>query len=153
EGEPAQAAADQRDVRERRHIPLREGEGRLGNNLQRQDRRLRHHRRGTTDPGEGMSRLIDISRPLAADTAGWPGDTPFSFRLAWRMADGASGNVGTVQTSVHTATHCDAPFHYDERGATVDRIPPETFLGPCWVVDVRGARRWGSRLEELEFTD
>jgi arylformamidase len=100
-----------------------------------------------------MSRVTDISRPLATDTAGWPGDTPFSFRLAWKMAEGASVNVGTVQTSVHTATHCDAPFHYDERGATVDRIPPETFLGPCWVVDVRGARRWGSRLEELDFTD
>jgi arylformamidase len=99
-----------------------------------------------------MTRVIDVSRPLAADTACWPGDTPFSFRLAWKIADGASVNVGAVQTSVHTATHCDAPFHYDAAGPTVEQIPPETFLGPCWVVDVRGARRWGSRLEELDFT-
>src|SRR5205814_10132780 len=134
-----------RDVRERRHLPVREGEGRLCDDQQRQDRRLRHHRRGATDPGEGMTRVIDISRPLAADTAGWPGDTPFSFRLAWKMAEGSSVNVGTVQTSVHTATHCDAPFHYDESGATVDRIPPETFLGPCRVVDVRRAPRWRAR--------
>ena len=27
--------------------------------------------------------LIDVSRPLAADTACWPGDVPFSFRLVW----------------------------------------------------------------------
>jgi len=100
-----------------------------------------------------MTRVIDVSRPLAADTACWPGDTPFSFRLAWRIADGASVNVGAVGTSVHTATHCDAPFHYDDAGPTVDRIPPETFLGPCWVADVRGAPRWRSRLEELDFTD
>lgn len=98
-----------------------------------------------------MNRVTDISRPLAADTACWPGDTPFAFRLAWKIADGASVNVGSVQTSVHTATHCDAPFHYDDTGPTVDALPPEVFLGPCRVVDVRGAKRWGSRLDELDF--
>lgn len=100
-----------------------------------------------------MSRIIDISRPLTADTACWPGDTPFAFRLAWKIADGASVNVGSVTSSVHTATHCDAPFHYDDDGPTVDQLPAGVFVGPCWVVDVRGAKRWGSRLEELDFTD
>jgi arylformamidase len=99
-----------------------------------------------------MTGVIDISRSLAASTACWPGDTPFAFRLAWKIADGASVNVGAVETSVHTATHCDAPFHYDDAGPTVERIPPDTFLGSCWVVDVRGAGRWGSRLETLDFT-
>jgi arylformamidase len=100
-----------------------------------------------------MTRVIDVSRPLAAGTASWPGDTPFAFRLAWKIADGASVNVGSVTTSVHTATHCDAPFHYDAAGPTVERIPPETFLGPCRVVDVRGTGRWRPRLEELDFAD
>jgi arylformamidase len=97
-------------------------------------------------------RVIDISRPLAADTACWPGDTLFSFHLAWNIADGASVNVGTIQSSVHTATHCDAPFHFDDAGSTVDQIPHETFVGACWVVDVRGVRLWQSRLEKLDFT-
>jgi arylformamidase len=79
--------------------------------------------------------LIDISRPLAATTACWPGDVPFSFRLGWTIADGASVNVGAVETSVHTGTHCDAPYHYDDRGATVDAIPLDAFVGPCWVLD------------------
>jgi arylformamidase len=82
--------------------------------------------------------LIDISRPMTATTACWPGDVPFAFRLGWKIADGASVNVGAIETSVHTATHCDAPFHYDDAGATVDRIPLDVFVGPCWVVDVRG---------------
>ena len=81
--------------------------------------------------------LIDISRPLSAGTACWPGDVPFSFRLGWKIADGASVNVGAIETSVHTATHCDAPFHFDDAGATVDAIPLDVFVGPCWVVDVR----------------
>jgi arylformamidase len=97
--------------------------------------------------------VIDISRPLAADTACWPGDVPFSFQLGWTIAAGAAVNVGSVTTSVHTATHCDAPFHFDNAGATVDQLPPDAFVGPVWVVDVRGIPRWRDRLEGLDFTD
>ena len=83
-------------------------------------------------------RIIDISRPVAANLAGWPGDTPFRFDLAWRQADGASVNVGRVTTSIHTGTHVDAPFHFDALGPTVDRLDLHAFLGPALVVDVRG---------------
>ena len=97
-------------------------------------------------------RVLDISRPLSDDTAGWPGDVPFSFRLSWRKSAGASVNVGAIAGSVHAATHCDAPYHFDDAGSTVDRLPPETFVGPAWVVDVRGAETWQSRLESLDFS-
>ena len=93
--------------------------------------------------------LIDISRPLAATTACWPGDVPFSFRLGWKIADGASVNVGAVETSVHTATHCDAPFHYDDRGATVDRLPLDVFVGPCWVVHLTDPDDWFADLTRV----
>jgi arylformamidase len=94
---------------------------------------------------------LDVSRPLAAGTACWPGDVPFSFRLGWTIAAGASVNVGAVETSVHTATHCDAPFHFDDAGATVDQLPVDVFVGPAWVVDVRSTARWRSRLDGLDF--
>ncbi|HKA07385.1 MAG TPA: cyclase family protein [Gemmataceae bacterium] len=97
--------------------------------------------------------LIDISRPLALGTACWPGDVPFKFRLGWSIAAGASVNVGSVETSVHTATHCDAPFHFDNAGATVDRLPLDVFVGPAWVVDVRNVNRWRDRLAALDFSD
>ncbi len=96
--------------------------------------------------------LIDISRPLSAGTAGWPGDEPFQFRPSWTQAAGASVNVGMVSTSVHMGTHVDAPFHYDRAGATVDRLAPDVFVGPAWVVDVRGAASWQDRVEALDFT-
>jgi arylformamidase len=97
--------------------------------------------------------LIDISRPLSAATANWPGDVPFSFRLGWTIAGGASVNVGAVETSVHTATHCDAPFHFDDRGATVDRLPLGLFVGPAWVVDVRGRAQWRDQLMDLDLSN
>src|SRR5439155_997395 len=98
-------------------------------------------------------RLYDISRPLTSATACWPGDVPFSFRLGGRIRDGASVNVGAVETSVHTATHCDAPFHYDDAGPAVEQIPLDTFVGPARVIDVRGCLdRWGERVKPLDLT-
>lgn len=94
--------------------------------------------------------LIDISRALTAATACWPGDVPFAYRLGWKIADGTSVNVGAIEASVHTATHCDAPFHYDDAGAAVDRLPLDVFVGPCLVVDVRGVGDWLSRLSQLD---
>src|SRR5438067_13493787 len=96
--------------------------------------------------------LYDLSRPLTGTTACWPGDVPFSFRLGWRIRDGASVNVGAVETSVHTATHCDAPYHYDDAGPAVDALPLSVFLGPAWVVDVRERPgRWGDAVRPLDF--
>jgi arylformamidase len=99
-------------------------------------------------------RVYDISRPLSAATACWPGDVPFAFRLGGRIRDGSTVNVGAVETSVHSGTHCDAPYHYDDAGPSVDTLPPEMFVGPAWVVDVRGcAENWRSRLEGLDFRE
>jgi arylformamidase len=96
--------------------------------------------------------LIDVSRPLSNATTAWPGDVPFRYRLGLRIRDGASINLGAVETSLHTATHCDAPYHYDDSGPKLDQVPTETFVGPAWVVDVSSyLGRWRDRLERLDF--
>jgi len=78
-------------------------------------------------------KLYDISRPLAPGAWTWPGDTPFACDLAWKMAEGASVNVGRVTMSCHTGTHADAPFHFAPDGPTTERIPLEHCVGPCEV--------------------
>lgn len=55
-----------------------------------------------------------------------------------RIADGQSCNVGHLALGVHNGTHADAPFHYNERGATIDALAPELFVGPARVIDARG---------------
>lgn len=85
-----------------------------------------------------MSRLIDITRPLSAATPPWPGDQPVDFQPAATIAAGDVVNLGRLHMSVHVGTHVDAPFHYDNNGPTIDRIPPETYVGPAQVIDVRG---------------
>lgn len=80
--------------------------------------------------------IFDVSRALANDLAPWPGDTPFHFELKWKMAEGATVNVGAVEMGVHNGTHADAPFHFAEGAKTIDRMPLETYLGDAVVVDL-----------------
>ncbi|MBI2516100.1 MAG: cyclase family protein [Opitutae bacterium] len=85
-------------------------------------------------------KFIDISRPLHTGTPNWPGDTTADFSIVLTKAQGASVNVGRLVMSVHTGTHADAPYHYNDAGAKMDEVPPETYIGPARVVDVRSHR-------------
>jgi kynurenine formamidase len=38
----------------------------------------------------------------------------------------------------HAGTHLDAPIHFSEAGATVDKLSADTLVAPLAVVDVRG---------------
>ncbi|RAL26864.1 arylformamidase [Thermoflavimicrobium daqui] len=78
--------------------------------------------------------LIDISEPLRAGVAGWPGDTPFSFTLNWTKEETGSVNVGKVIFSTHTGTHIDAPFHFDNEGQKVHELDLSLYVGPCRVI-------------------
>ena len=82
--------------------------------------------------------LYDISLALGPALAVWPGDAPFRFELTWERAAGDSVNVGAVTMSVHTGTHVDAPFHFEDCAAPVDALDLNTFLGPARVLDVSG---------------
>lgn len=82
--------------------------------------------------------LLDITRPLLDSLAPWPGDTAFSFRLRWRMADGAPVNVGAITMGVHNGTHADAPRHFLADGGTAEFLPLDALVGPAVVLDLSG---------------
>ena len=94
---------------------------------------------------------IDISMPLTNDMGVWPGDQPFSFRLTYTKEQTQSANVGEIETSLHTGTHLDAPFHYNDHGEKVHELDVSLFIGPAHVVDVRGHDAIGRK--ELENVD
>ena len=100
--------------------------------------------------------IIDISRALSNDLAPWPGDTPFHYELKWKIADGATVNVGAVETGFHSGTHVDAVFHFDPKGDTIEHADLSAFLGPAIVADVTNSatieisnlERWGNALRD-----
>jgi len=81
-------------------------------------------------------KIFDISRSLSNDLAPWPGDTAFHFELKWRMAEGATVNVGAVIMGVHNGSHADAPFHFQPGAGTIEQMPLEVYLGDAVVVDL-----------------
>ncbi|MFC2949554.1 arylformamidase [Virgibacillus sediminis] len=84
-----------------------------------------------------MTKWIDISQPLTNDMASFPGDTPFAFELTYTKQETGSVNVGQMTASLHTGTHADAPFHYDENGRTIDQLDLDRYIGKALVLDVR----------------
>jgi len=82
--------------------------------------------------------LIDISRPIYSGMPVWPGDTDARFDIVATIAGGAVVNIGALKISIHTGTHVDAPWHYADAGATIDRVEPDAYVGPARVIDARG---------------
>ncbi|MCF3651301.1 cyclase family protein [Synoicihabitans lomoniglobus] len=85
-----------------------------------------------------MSTFIDITRPLHNGTPPWPGDRAVDFKHVAKIRDGSAVNIGNLSLSVHNGTHADAPYHYNDSGATIDAIPVDAYIGPAQVIDVRG---------------
>jgi arylformamidase len=80
--------------------------------------------------------IFDIARALSFDLAPWPGDTPFHFELKWKMAEGATVNVGAINMGVHNGTHADATFHFDASGDTIENMPLAAYIGDAVVIDL-----------------
>lgn len=95
---------------------------------------------------------IDISQPLRNGIAEWPGDTPFSYEVAFSKAETGSVNIGKITTSTHMGTHIDAPFHFDDNGVKVLDLPIDLYIGRARVLDVAGNESVGrAELEALDF--
>lgn len=82
------------------------------------------------------ARIYDLSPPLGADLAVWPGDTPFASRFTATFAEGAGATVGAFSTTTHAGSHADAPLHTEAGGRAITDLPLEVFVGPCRVAAV-----------------
>lgn len=81
------------------------------------------------------ARLVDLSHPLTERVPIYPGDPePRIFTATTVAEDGY--NLSHVQIGTQTGTHIDAPFHFRDHGATVDRMPLALTVGPGVVVPV-----------------
>jgi arylformamidase len=81
--------------------------------------------------------IIDISRTLSEEIAVWPGDTPFQLQRNAALSQGDSVNLTTLILSAHTGTHVDAPYHFQDGGATIDHVDLAHYWGKAQVVTVQ----------------
>lgn len=82
------------------------------------------------------SMLLDISRLITPGHPTWPGDAPYRLTRMARMSTGDSVNTAEIATSTHTATHVDAPWHYDDQGIRLEAVPLATYVGRAQVLSV-----------------
>jgi arylformamidase len=85
--------------------------------------------------------IYDISQTIDDKIAVWPGDQKFRHRWSMRIEKGDSCNVSAVTMSVHTGTHLDAPYHFDDAGHDIGSVPLHLCLGPARVVAVPAEER------------
>jgi arylformamidase len=81
-------------------------------------------------------KIYDVTLAVSDTLAGWPGDAAYRFAWTCTRAGGASVNVGQISCSIHTGTHIDAPFHFDDDGATTERLSLTPYIGTARVVDL-----------------
>jgi arylformamidase len=71
--------------------------------------------------------LYDISPPVSAASAVWPGDVPFAVE---------GRGPSAFRTTAHVGAHVDAPSHVQGDGCSIDGVALEPFIGPCQVIHV-----------------
>jgi arylformamidase len=79
-------------------------------------------------------KIYDISQTIREGIAVWPGDQEFRFNWNMQLRKGHSCNLSNVTMSIHTGTHLDAPYHFDEKGVGMADVPLEYYLGPARVL-------------------
>ncbi|HXG92638.1 MAG TPA: cyclase family protein [Blastocatellia bacterium] len=98
-------------------------------------------------------RIYDVTIPISKDMVIYPGDP--SVRIERKTTidkNDAKANLSRYSFGSHTGTHVDAPFHFLEKGATVDNLPLELLIGRARVVEVTAPRIDEAVLEEFDFT-
>jgi arylformamidase len=79
---------------------------------------------------------IDVSVPIENGMTVWPGDPETRVERVCSLDRGDSANVSAVSMCLHAGTHMDAPLHYFEKGAAIDRLPLDAVIGPARVIAV-----------------
>ncbi len=79
-------------------------------------------------------RTYDISMTISPDMPIWPGDPKVVLERIGKIEEGAEANVSKLNMCVHTGTHVDAPFHFLQKGKTVEQLPLKLLTGRAYVL-------------------
>jgi Predicted metal-dependent hydrolase len=82
-----------------------------------------------------IKKIVDLSHPLTAETPVYPGDPVPSFSVATTV-DNEGYNLFNVILGSQTGSHVDAPYHFSNTGATVDKMDLNYFMGNGLIIDM-----------------
>lgn len=79
---------------------------------------------------------IDVTRPVEAGMAVWPGDDAPVVEQILLLERGDICNLSKMAMSVHVGTHMDAPRHFINGGVPMDALPLDAVLGEARVIEI-----------------
>ncbi|MBI3963902.1 MAG: cyclase family protein, partial [Candidatus Kerfeldbacteria bacterium] len=82
--------------------------------------------------------IIDISLPIVEGMITYPGDVAPTI-VGPNRKPGSRTFGSRLLLGSHTGTHMDAPRHVSRDADGSERIPLETLIGPCRVLDCTAA--------------
>ena len=97
-------------------------------------------------------KLIDITVPLDAHLASYPGNTPFGLEAVKRIARGDSSNVSSIHMSAHSGTHVDAPRHFFDNGGDADSLSLDMLIGRTRVIEITARTIAAEDLARLDLS-
>ncbi|HKJ96659.1 MAG TPA: cyclase family protein [Thermoplasmataceae archaeon] len=81
----------------------------------------------------GFSKYYDLSVPLEDKMPLYPGNVELNISpIATPDKDGFG--MESYSSSTHCGTHIDAPFHFHQDGATIDKAPLSAIMGSGYVI-------------------
>jgi arylformamidase len=92
----------------------------------------------THESNSSGPRLHDVSIAIFPGMPQWAGEQVVTEQAQSRTPHDRA-NVTQITLTTHTGTHVDPPRHFVHGAPTVDEIPLERWIGPCWVADVTSA--------------
>jgi len=84
---------------------------------------------------QNIRKIIDLSHALTAKTPVYPGDPVPNFSVATTI-ENEGYNLFNVIMGSQTGSHVDAPYHFSNQGATVDKMELKHFIGNGLIIDV-----------------
>ncbi|MCW5851900.1 MAG: cyclase family protein [Anaerolineae bacterium] len=84
--------------------------------------------------------IYDLTLPISAHLAVWPGDPPVEIVREMDAAQGDAFTLTRLNISAHTGTHIDAPRHFFPSGLAIDQLPLDRLMGPAWVAEVEDGK-------------
>ena len=94
--------------------------------------------------------IIDISWPISHDMTQYKDNKYVEFEC--KLGSSYYVMEHLLKLHSHTGTHIDAPRHFLEDGQSLDELPLERFIGPCFVADMTsyGLELDGQALENIQ---
>ena len=94
-------------------------------------------REPSAESREPSAEWVDVSANLdPAKTPVYEGDAPMKFTFLKDMRKGDALTLSMFSMGAHSGTHIDAPMHFIRDGASIDRVPLASLIGPARVIDI-----------------